>query len=136
MNDNDQVRLVTDYIAAVQHARASNTAADWDVVRRFVAPDITVKMASQWTDEPWRVVFTDADAMIERLHAPINASSSLTTENVNVERVGDDVLVEQLSTITDQHRRHVSMVCHIFNVADGLITGIRAYRNDSGLPPG
>ena len=73
--------------------------------------------------------------MIERLRAPINAATSLTTENV-VQMAGDDVLVEQLSTIVGGNGRHVTMICHIFSVADGAITGIRAYRNDLGLPIG
>ena len=45
-------------------------------------------------------------------------------------------MIEQLSTVTDQRGRHVSMVCHIFTVKDGIITGVRAYRNDNGLPFG
>jgi hypothetical protein len=46
-------------------------------------PDVVFKMASPWTDQPWRVVFTDAEAVIDRLRAPINQASSLSTENVN-----------------------------------------------------
>jgi limonene-1,2-epoxide hydrolase len=49
---------------------------------------------------------------------------------------GDDVYVEQLSTIVDGDGTHVSMVCHIFSVVDGLITGVRGYRNERGLPAG
>ena len=93
-------------------------------------------MASPWTDEPWRVTFTSADAVIERLKAPINSATTLTTENVNVQLAGDDVVVEQLSTITDEGGRHVSIVCHIFSVQDGVITGVRTYRNDNGIPVG
>jgi ketosteroid isomerase-like protein len=101
-----------------------------------LAPDVVFKMASPWTDEPWRTFFTSADAVIERLKAPINSASSLTTENVNVQRAGEDVMVEQLSIVTDERGRHVSMVCHIFSVQDGAITGVRAYRNDNGIPVG
>ena len=93
-------------------------------------------MASPWADEPWRVVLTGADAVIDRLQAPINRATSLTTANVNVQRAGDDVMVEQLSTFTDETGKHISMVCHIFSVTNGLITGVRAYRNDHGLPAG
>lgn len=130
------IRLVLDYIAAAQRARASQAPDDFEALRRFLADDLVARMASQWTDEPWRVVFEGADSLIERLKAPINRATSLTTENVNVQRAGDDVLVEQLSTITDEDGEHVSMVCHIFTVTDDVITGMRAYRNDSGLPPG
>lgn len=44
--------------------------------------------------------------------------------------------VEQLSTIVDGDGTHVSMVCHIFTVVDGVITGLRGYRNERGIPPG
>jgi ketosteroid isomerase-like protein len=135
-DDDSNVRLVSDYIEASQRARASQSAADLDALRTFLAPDIVIKMASQWTDEPWRVVITGADALIERLQAPINAATSLTTENTNIEPVDGGVLVEQLSQIIDDDGEHISMVCHIFSVADGRITGIRAYRNDRGLPAG
>ena len=73
---------------------------------------------------------------IERFQAPINAGTSLTTVNVDVQQAGEDVLVEQLSTITDGEGEHVSMVCHIFSVAEGVITEVRAYRNDRDLPAG
>jgi limonene-1,2-epoxide hydrolase len=133
---DDPVRLVLAYIEAAQRGRATGRTADWDAVRRFLAPNVVFKMASPWTDEPWRVVFTSADAVIERLKAPINSASSLTTENVNVQRAGEDVMVEQLSILTNDPGRHVSMVCHIFSVQDDVITGVRAYRNDNGIPVG
>jgi limonene-1,2-epoxide hydrolase len=133
---DDPVRLVLAYIEAAQRGRATGRTADWDAVRRFLAPNVVFKMASPWTDEPWRVVFTSADAVIERLKAPINSASSLTTENVNVQRAGEDVMVEQLSILTDGEGRHVSMVCHIFSVQEDVITGVRAYRNDNGIPVG
>ena len=31
---------------------------------------------------------------------------------------------------------HVSMVCHIFTAVDGVITGVRGYRNERGIPGG
>jgi ketosteroid isomerase-like protein len=136
MSDSDPLQLVLDYVETVQRARVDGGSAHWSGVRRFLASDVVFKMASPWTDEPWRVVLTGADAVIDRLQAPINAATSLTTENVNVQQAGDDVLVEQLSTITDGDGEHISMVCHIFSVADGVITGVRAYRNDRGLPVG
>jgi len=130
------IELVLEYIEAAQRARASQSMDDFDLVRRFLAPDLVIKMASPWTDEPWRVSVSSSDALIDRLQAPINTASSLTTENANVQQAGDDVLVEQLSVITDEAGQHVSMVCHIFSVADGKISGVRAYRNDAGLPAG
>ncbi|GAA1956165.1 hypothetical protein GCM10009798_14390 [Nocardioides panacihumi] len=134
--DSPSMRLVRSYIQAAQRARASRSAEDLAAVRGFLAADVVMKLASPWTEEPWRVSQRGADAVIERFQAPINSATSLTTENVNVQQAGDDVLVEQLSTIVDSDGPHVSMVCHIFSVADGVITGVRAYRNDRGLPAG
>lgn len=130
------VGLVLRYIEAVQRARASRRVDDFDAVRGFLAPDVVIKLASPWAEEPWRISHTGADAVVERLQAPINAATSLTTENVNVQRAGGEVLVEQLSSITDEAGQHVSMVCHIFSVANGVITAVRTYRNDAGLPAG
>lgn len=50
---------------------------DLDAVRRFLAPDVVFKMASPWTDEPWRIFFPSADAVIERLKAPMDAMLKL-----------------------------------------------------------
>jgi ketosteroid isomerase-like protein len=135
-DDSPSIRLVRSYIEAAQRARASGSVDDFNAVRGFLAADVVMKMASPWSDEPWQVKLRGADAVIERFQAPINAAASLTTENVNVQQSGEDVLVEQLSTIVDSEGMHVSMVCHIFSVADGVITGVRAYRNDRGLPTG
>jgi hypothetical protein len=66
----------------------------------------------------------------------INKCTSLTTENVTVQQAGDDDHVEQMSTIVDGDGTHVSMVCHIFSVVDGVISGVRADRNERGIPAG
>jgi len=124
------------YIEAVQRARASGDVDDFDALREFLAPDVVIKAASPWTDEPWQVMHRGADAVITRLQAPINKAKSLTTENVTVQQAGDDVYVEQLSTIVDSDGTHVSMVCHIFSVVDDLIISVRAYRNERGIPAG
>ena len=137
MADSDPLRLVLDDIETVQRARADGGSGDWDAVRRFLASDVVFKMASPWTDEPWRVVLTGADAVIDATAGTDQQwPASLTTANVNALMRGDDVVVEQLSTLTDQTGEHVSMVCHIFSVANGVVTGVRAYRNDHGLPVG
>lgn len=133
-DDTPSVRLVRRFIEASQRARASGDVGDFNALRAFLAPDVVTKVASPWTDEPWMVMQRGADALIERLQAPINKSTSLTTENVNVQQAGDDVLVEQLSTLVDAEGTHVSMVCHIFSVSGGVITGMRAYRNERGSP--
>src|SRR6478735_1992715 len=133
-DDSPAVRLVRSYIEAVQRARASGDADDFEALREFLAADVVLKVASPWTDEPWQVLHRGADAAITRLQAPINKATSLTTENVTVQQAGDDVYVEQLSTLVAGDRTHVSMVCHIFSVVDGVITGMRAYRNERGSP--
>jgi ketosteroid isomerase-like protein len=133
---SDDVGLVLAYIEASQRARDSQLPGDFEAVRGFLADDIEIKVASTWTDAPWRVQITSAEQMVERLKAPINKGSSLTTENTNVSPAGKDVLVEQLSTIVQGGRTHISMVCHIFTVEDGKVSAIRAYRNENGIPPG
>ena len=136
VDDSPSIRLVRNYIETSQRARASGRAEDFEAMRDLMADDFETKVASAWTDEPWQVMQQGADAVIARLQAPINRAASLTTENITVQRAGDDVYVEQLSTIVDSDGKHVSMVCHIFTVVDGRITGIRAYRNERGIPAG
>jgi len=133
---SDDISLVRAYIEASQRARSSQLPEDFEALRSFMADDIETKVASQWTDVPWRVMQTSADQMVERLKAPINTGSSLTTENTNVVQAGRDVLVEQLSTIVQDGRTHVSMVCHIFTIRGGKVAAIRAYRNENGIPRG
>ena len=133
---SDDVSLVRAYIQASQRARISQLPQDFEALQGFLADDVETKVASQWTDVPWRVTQTSADQIVERLKAPINTGSSLTTENTNVAQAGRDVLVEQLSTIVQDGRTHVSMVCHIFTVVDRVITGVRGYRNERGIPAG
>ena len=135
-DDTPSIRLVRRYIEAVQRARASGDVDDFEALREFLTTDVVMKAASPWTDEPWQVMHRGADAWITRLQAPINKSTSLSTENVTVQQAGDDVYVEQLSTITDSDGTHVSMVCHIFSVVNGVITGVRGYRNERGIPAG
>jgi ketosteroid isomerase-like protein len=135
-DDTPPMRLVLTYIEAAQRARASGDADDFEALREFLAPDVLIKAASPWTDEPWRVIHRGADAVIARLQAPINKSTSLTPQNVTVQQAGDDVYVEQMSTIIDGDGTHVSMVCHIFSVVDGVISGVRGYRNERGIPGG
>ena len=135
-SDTPALQLVEAYIETVQRARASGAADDFEAIRGFLGPDFSIRSASPWTDEPWQVLHCGADGWITRLQAPINEASSLTTANITVQQAGDDVYVEQLSTIVDGDGTHVSMVCHIFTVVDGLIAGVRGYRNERGLPAG
>ena len=133
---SDDVGLVRAYIEATQRARETQSPEDFAVMRGFLADALTIKVASPWTDEPWREMYTTADQVIERMKAPINRGSSLTTANANVTQAGEDVLVEQDSRIVRDGRTYVSMVCHIFTVDRGKIAAIRTYRNEDGIPPG
>jgi ketosteroid isomerase-like protein len=135
-DDTSAIDVVLSYIEASQRARASGRVEDFEALRPFLAADYVIKVASPWTDEPWQVMHRGADAVIARLQAPINKATSLTTENTTVRQAGNDVYVEQLSTIVDHDGTHVSMVCHIFTVVDGVITGLRGYRNERGIPAG
>jgi ketosteroid isomerase-like protein len=132
----DPVELVLEYIAATQRARSSQAHADFEAIRCFVAEDVEIRLASPWTDKPWRTAHLGADAMIDRLREGVQAASDLTTETINAVPAGDDVLVEQVSTLHTDEGDKVSCVAHLFTVVDGRITGIRAYRNDAGLPAG
>ena len=111
---SDDVSLVRAYIEATQRARETQLPEDFAAMRGFLADAIEIKVASPWTDAPWREIYTTANQVIERMKAPINKGSSLTTVNANVTQAGKDVLVEQHSTIVRDGRSHVSMVCHIF----------------------
>ena len=133
---SDDVSLVRAYIEATQRARESQLPEDFAAMRDFLADDLEIKVASPWTDAPWHNFYTTADQVIERMKAPINKGSSLTTENTNVVQAGQDVLVEQLSTIVRDGRTHVSMVCHIFTIEGNKVATIRTYRNEYGIPPG
>ena len=48
-----------------------------------------------------------------RAPAPISKASSLTTEDVTVQQAGDDVYVEELSTIVDGSGAHAGMGPHL-----------------------
>ena len=130
----DHVAVVREYIAASQRARHSQKPSDFERVRGSLAREIEIRLAGPWIDEPWRVAHSGADQIVARLQEASNAGSVLSTETVNIVAAGPDVLVEQLSTITREGSRHTSMVCHIFTVEGDLITAIRSYRNDVGLP--
>jgi ketosteroid isomerase-like protein len=130
------VELVLAYIAAARRARETQDPRDFDLVRSFLSDDLVMRQAGPWADDPWQVVHRDADSVIQRLQAPSNAGAVLHTETVNAVAAGDEVLVEQVSTITRSARAHVSSVCFLFSVTDGRITGGRMYRNDAGLPTG
>lgn len=64
----DRASFVLDYIAAAQRARSSQSSAELDEPRRFLASDVVVKMARPWTVTPWRVTSTSADQVSGPVH--------------------------------------------------------------------
>lgn len=77
-------------MAAAQLARSTSAPRDLDDLRSYLADDVTIRMASVWTDSPWRTVITSADELVARLQAPIDDAASLPTENVNVVEPGGE----------------------------------------------
>jgi ketosteroid isomerase-like protein len=132
----DPVELVQAYVTAAQRARQSGADMDFEAIRTYLAAKVEIRLASPWTDEPWRTTHSGADEVVSRLRSAINAGSRLTTETVNMVIAGGDVLVEQVSTLHTDQGDKVSCVAHLFTVVDDHITTIRTYRNDSGLPAG
>ena len=133
---SDRVELVLAYVEAAQRARASGDHEDFRAVRAFLAPEVEIRLASPWTDEPWRSAHTGADAVVDRLRSGTNAAARLTTETVNAMAAGNDVLIEQVSILHTGDGDKMSCVAHIFTVVDNRIARIRTYRNDAGLPTG
>ncbi len=131
---SDPVELVLAYVEAAQRARASGGQEDFEAIRAYLADEVEIRLASPWTNEPWRTALTGADALVDRLRSAANAGSRLTTETVNAVAAGGDVLIEQVSTLHTDEGDRVSCVAHLFTVVDGRIARIRTYRNDVGLP--
>ena len=134
--DPNAVRLVLNYVEASQRAQDSRDPADFAKLREYLAEDLVITQASAWTDSPWRVVHEGRETLLARLHAPTNAAALLHTKTVNAVAAGNEVLVEQISTITTSGGECVSAVCFMFSVSGGKITGGRLYRNDANLPVG
>jgi len=132
----DPVELVLAYVEAAQRARASGGQDDFEAIRGYLADEVEIRLASPWTNEPWRTAHTGADAVVDRLRSGANAGARLTTETVNAVAAGGDVLVEQVSTLHTDEGDKVSCVAHLFTVVDNRIARIRTYRNDAGLPTG
>jgi ketosteroid isomerase-like protein len=127
--------LVLSYIAASQRARASGLAEDFAAVRAFFADNVTVAIASAWTDDPYTIAFTDADSLIARLAQPVNSGARLETENRAVLADKNEVFVEQISTATtDDGTRRRSAVGFLFSVSDGRIASIKTFRNNLNVP--
>jgi len=133
---SDPVELVLAYVEAAQRARTSGSPDDFEAIRAYLADQVEIRLASPWTDEPWRTAHTGADAVVDQLRSRANAGARLTTETVNAVAAGGDVLIEQVSTLHTDEGDKVSCVAHVVTVVDNRIARIRTYRNDAGLPTG
>ena len=133
---SDHVELVLAYVETAQRARTSGDLDDFEAIRAYLADEVEIRLASPWTNQPWRTAHTGADAVVDRLRSGANAGTRLTTETVNAVAAGSDVLVEQVSTLHTEDGDKVSCVAHVFTVVDNRIAKIRTYRNDAGLPAG
>jgi ketosteroid isomerase-like protein len=72
-------------------------------------------------------------AVLAALQDSRNSWSRLQTKTVNAFAHGDQVLVEQVSTVVGEDgTQHVKPVAFVFLVADGQVTRISTYRNDGG----
>ena len=82
----------------------------------------------------WRVTAHGRAAARERLSRPGVQASRLQTETVRVSSSEDDavVVVEQISEVTRDDGVVIGVpVCHVFEVADGLILRQSVYRNEA-----
>lgn len=69
---NDPVELVLAYVEAAQRARASGGQDDFEAIRGYLADEVEIRLASPWTNEPWRTAHTRADAVVDRLRSGAN----------------------------------------------------------------
>ena len=80
--------------------RATSGGQDnFEAICAYLADEVEIRLASPWTNDPWRTAHTGADAVVDRLRSGANAGARLTTETVNAVAAGGDVQIEQVSTL-------------------------------------
>jgi len=90
------------------------------------------QFAGNGSGELWRVRRGRTE-VLAALQVAQNNWSRLQTKTVNAFADGDQVLVEQESTVIDEDGiEHVKPVAFVFVVADGRVAKISTYRNDGG----
>lgn len=132
----DPVAVVRAWIEGSQRARASQDPADFERLRGLLHPDVEILVAGPWSEEPWRLSHRGADDVLMRLEQPINNATNLVTQTMNLVPAGNDVLVEQVSTMNGANGRVSSALAFLFSIEDGRVRRIRTYRNEANLPPG
>jgi ketosteroid isomerase-like protein len=126
------LEVVLSYVEAAQQARRSQREDDWQRVAELLAEEVVWRFAGDGTGELWRGRRGRTE-VLGALQVAQNTWSRLQTKTVNAFADGDQVLVEQVSTVTDEDGiEHVKPVAFVFVVADGRVARISTYRNDGG----
>jgi ketosteroid isomerase-like protein len=129
---SDALAVVRSYVEAAQQARRSQREEDWQRVAELLADEVLWQLAGDGTGELWRGRRGRA-AVLAALPDSRNTWSRLQTKTVNAFADGDQVLVEQESTVLGEDgTQWVKPVAFVFVVANGQVAKISTYRNDGG----
>jgi len=126
------LEVVLSYVEAAQQARRSQREEDWQRLAELLAEDVVWQLAGDGTGELWRGRRGRAE-VLAALQVSQNSWLRLQTKTVNAFADGDQVLVEQESTVIGEDgTTWVKPVAFVFVVADGRVARISTYRNDGG----